>query len=122
MIEMVTRKPPRLARAMAGIVVGTLILSVSTATGGELPDHCWGVYSWAGWKPDKVTPDLCPHVVGVPIILHWDSIEPRDGEYLFEQLLGDRLRLADRYGYYSFVMPFPREYSARRASGTWIGI
>ena len=33
------------------------------------PANCWGVYSWAGWNPEKVTKQSHPLIKGAPLIL-----------------------------------------------------
>ncbi len=69
-----------------------------------LPDDCWGVYSWCSWNPSKITRRKCPDLVGAPIIMHWKSLEPKDGDYRFKELLGERLRLAKQNRFYVFAM------------------
>ena len=70
----------------------------------QLPDDCWGVYSWCSWNPGRIRRDNCPNIVGVPIILHWKSLEPEDGQLRFDELLGQRLKLARKNGFYAFTM------------------
>jgi hypothetical protein len=70
----------------------------------DLPPDCWGVYSWCSWNPRRITRQSCPNIVGAPIVLHWRSLEPAEGEYQFDKLLGERLNLARDNGFYTFAM------------------
>ena len=74
------------------------------AAESEFPDDCWGVYSWCSWNPKTITRERCPDLVGAPIIMHWKSLEPAEGDYRFDQLLGERLRLAKENGFRVFTM------------------
>ena len=94
----------RCTLAAAMLVLGVFIAS---AAGGEPPNppaDCWGVYSWCSWRPKTVTRETAPHVVGVPIVLHWKSVEPADGQFEFDEQLGAKLKLAKANGFYVFTM------------------
>ena len=77
----------------------------STAQNSKFfPENCWGVYSWAGWKTDEVTPKSHPLIKGAPLIFKWSQLEPKSGEFKFDQELRTKLELADKYNYYTFLM------------------
>jgi hypothetical protein len=61
------------------------------------------VYCWASWRPDRTTRETCPDLVGVPIIMHWDTLEPKDGDFQFEEQLGQKLRLLEKNDFYSML-------------------
>jgi hypothetical protein len=69
-----------------------------------LPPETCGVWSWCSWNPRHVTRERCPHVVGVPIILSWKSLEPEQDDYRFDKVLGERLRLAKENGFHAQLM------------------
>jgi hypothetical protein len=68
------------------------------------PSDCWGVYSWCSWNPRTVTRETCPLIRGAPIVLHWNSLEPNEGEHAFERLLDERLQAAVDNDFYTFLM------------------
>jgi hypothetical protein len=94
------------ATVLIAMLVGVLAgFAVAARTAEpEFPDGCWGVYSWCSWNPRTITREKCPDLVGAPIIMHWRSLEPAEGDYRFEQLLGERLRLAKENGFRVFTM------------------
>ncbi len=47
-----------------------------------------GISSWAGWNPKQVTRAQCPELRSVPLILHWNKLEPQPGRYEFDKYLG----------------------------------
>ncbi len=53
-----------------------------------------GISSWAGWNPKQVTRAQCPELRSVPLILHWNKLEPKSGRYEFDTYLGKPLRAA----------------------------
>lgn len=67
------------------------------------PDGCWGVYSWAGWNPDQVSRESHPLIKGAPIILKWRDVEPEQGVFAFDEILGKRLESAVANDFYTFV-------------------
>jgi len=69
-----------------------------------LPPEACGVWSWCSYNPKSITRQNCPHVIGVPIILSWYSLEPKKDDYRFEQVLGERLRLAGKNGFHVQLM------------------
>ena len=70
----------------------------------QLPQRCWGVYSWCSWRPHKTNRASCPNIVGAPIVLHWRSLEPSDGELKFDEQLGQRLKQARENQFHVFTM------------------
>ena len=73
-------------------------------TGSYFPNDCWGVYSWANWDIKTVTRESHPLIKGAPIVLKWKDLEVEPGKYLFEELIGDKLKLAEQNGFYTFLM------------------
>jgi hypothetical protein len=67
------------------------------------PDNCWGVYSWGGWDTEKVTPQSHPLIKGAPIIMRWDELEPEPGKFRFDEVIREKLKLAEKYNYYTFL-------------------
>ena len=53
-----------------------------------------GISSWAGWNPRQVTRAQCPELRSVPLILHWNKLQPQPGRYEFDKYLGNPLRAA----------------------------
>ena len=53
-----------------------------------------GISSWAGWKPGRISREECSELRSVPLILHWDKLEPKPREYAFDKYIGDPLRAA----------------------------
>lgn len=68
------------------------------------PENCWGVYSWAGWNTKEVSRESHPLIKGAPIILKWNDVEPEPGVFKFEELLDEKLKLADANDFYTFLM------------------
>ena len=68
------------------------------------PEDAWGVYSWAGWKTNEVSKESHPLIKGAPIILKWRDIEPEQGVFNFDEVLGNKLALADSNDFYTFLM------------------
>jgi hypothetical protein len=68
------------------------------------PEDYWGVYSWSNWDTKKVTKESHPLIKGAPIVLKWKDLEVEPGKYLFDALIGDKLKLALKNGFYTFLM------------------
>jgi len=68
------------------------------------PENCWGVYSWAGWNPEKVTKTSHPLIKGAPLILKWSQIESRPGVFNFDEQIGQKLKLLKDNDFYTFIM------------------
>jgi len=81
-----------------------LITSVTAQTSKYFPDNCWGVYSWAGWNTSEVTPQSHPLIKGVPLILKWNQLEPTPGKFKFDEEIRNKLELAGKYNFYTFLM------------------
>ena len=73
--------------AIFALLVMGLLGSVLEATSG------FGIHSWAGWKPGQISREDCPELRGVPIILKWNSLEPKPGKYRFEEEFGPTNRV-----------------------------
>ncbi|NDV61012.1 hypothetical protein G0Q06_00960 [Puniceicoccales bacterium CK1056] len=63
-----------------------------------------GIHSWASWKPGNVSRVDCPELRGVPLILKWNQLEPSEGDYQFESLVGAPLQVAADDGLYATAM------------------
>jgi hypothetical protein len=74
------------------------------AESSHFPESCWGVYSWAGWNPETVSRESHPLIKGAPMILKWRNLEPKQGEFKFDEVIGKRLELAEENGFYTFLM------------------
>jgi len=80
------------------------IESVNAQSSKYFPDNCWGVYSWAGWNTKTVSKESHPLIKGAPIILKWNTLEPEEGQFRFEEEIGEKLKLAGENGFYTFLM------------------
>ena len=67
------------------------------------PDGCWGVYSWAGWNTNEVSRESHPLIKGAPIIMKWGDVEPEQGVFRFDEILGKKLEIAEANDFYTFV-------------------
>ena len=89
------------------IIVFLLLVSLQTIIAQKsnyFSENCWRVYSWAGWKTQEVTPQTHPLIKGAPLILKWNQVEPKAGEFQFDKELKAKLELAEKYNYYTFLM------------------
>ena len=68
------------------------------------PENCWGVYSWADWDTQNVSPQSHPLIKGAPIVFKWKEVEPEPGKFRFDELIRKRLELADKNNFYTFLM------------------
>lgn len=93
-----------IGRVTSSIALSLIVLCTPSLAAHQFPGDCWGVYSWAGWSPGKVTREKCPLIKGSPIILKWAQVEPNPGRFRFEQELGDKLALAAENNFYTFLM------------------
>ena len=64
----------------------------------------YGISSWAGWKPKQITREDCPELRNVPIICSWNKLEPVQGQFEFDQYIGDPLRAAAEQDLHVTVM------------------
>ena len=80
------------------------INSLAAQTSKYFPENCWGVYSWAGWKTNEVSPQSHPLIKGAPLVLKWNDIEPEPGKFKFDEVIGPKLELANKLNYYTFLM------------------
>jgi len=83
-------------------VIGSNIVSAQNSK--YFPDNCWGVYSWAGWNINEVTPQTHPLIKGAPLILKWNQLEPAPGKFNFDEEIRTKLELAEKYNFYTFLM------------------
>jgi hypothetical protein len=86
------------------LLICSAVESVNAQSSKYFPDDCWGVYSWAGWKPETVSRESHPLIKGAPMILKWNDLEPEEGQFRFEEKIGQKLKLADENGFYTFLM------------------
>jgi len=77
---------------------------LSAQTSKFFPENCWGVYSWAGWNTNEVTPQSHPLIKGAPMILKWGQLETEPGKYKFDEEIRAKLELAAKYNFYTFLM------------------
>lgn len=68
------------------------------------PEDAWGVYTWGSYDPSIINPTKTPHVKGVPTILQWSDLEPKNGEFEFDRLIRDKLEDLDKNNYYTTLM------------------
>ena len=80
-----------------------LLIWLSAAAIAEANDGM-GISSWAGWNPKQVTRAKCPELRSVPLILHWNKLEPQPGTYEFDKYLGNPLRAAVEDDLHASVM------------------
>jgi hypothetical protein len=78
--------------------------SANAQTSNFFPENCWGVYSWSGWNTKEVNRKSHPLIKGAPIILKWRNLEPEEGQFRFDEEIGQKLKLADENGFYTFLM------------------
>ena len=66
-----------------------------------------GIHRWAAWRPSQISREDYPELRGVPLILHWNKLEPAPGNYRFDRYLGEPLRTAEsgRRKRFLFRMP-----------------
>ncbi|WP_019027979.1 hypothetical protein [Colwellia piezophila] len=94
---------------MKNIIIGVLFLfsyqAVLAAPVADLPrPDVWGVYSWANWKVHKINKDNAPNIKGSAVIMHWKNVEPRKGEYQWDEQLGEKLKAAIKNDFYVHIM------------------
>lgn len=75
----------------------------STTIPSILPEEAWGVHSWASYRSNQVSRETCPDIKGAPLLLHWDNLEPRNGEFDFQGQIGDKLMELDQNDFYTFI-------------------
>jgi hypothetical protein len=90
---------PAMSQAKVKALEGSDYVSLDAA---PLQSNCWGVYNWGSDR--NITRDKTPNVIGCPVILKWDQLEPTHGDYKFEKLLGQRLKKALQNNHFVFVM------------------
>ena len=66
------------------------------------PDNCWGVYIW-GENIENVSKEQYPLVKGAATILKWRDLEPKPGEFKFDEVIRKKLVCAEEKGYYTFL-------------------
>ena len=60
---------------------------------------------------------MCPDIKGAPLLLHWDNLEPRNGEFDFEGQIGDKLVELDQNDFYTFITVWVA-FATSQVSGT----
>ncbi len=96
--------PNRVNHLISLVLLLLLSSSFFSASGQVFPERAWGVYTWADYNPKEVTPAKTPNVKGGPIILHWSSLEPQNGQFKFHEKLGTKLEKLYEDGLYTIVM------------------
>lgn len=88
------------------LIIFSIYLSFSLAVKAQnaFPENCWGVYSWPGWNPEKVSKVSHPLIKGAPLVLKWSQIEPKPGVFDFEEQIGQKLKLLKDNDFYTFIM------------------
>ncbi len=79
------------------------------------PD-CWGVYTWGGTR--GVNAHSAPNVVGMPVIVTWNRLEPEPGAFRFDRMIGATLKEAAQNDFYVFIMIWVA--SPGRATPAWL--
>jgi hypothetical protein len=90
-------------------LIAAVLIAATTAGGAEprqakLPADSYGVYTWCSWNPKRVNSATHPLVKGVPIVMRWGQIEPEEGKFEFDKVLGTKLRAAAKNGFYVHLM------------------
>jgi hypothetical protein len=65
-------------------VLGMAFLVCSTLSAVAEAHDGMGISSWASWNPKQVTRAECPELRSVPLILHWNKLEPEPRKYEFD--------------------------------------
>ena len=87
------------------IIIFTIFLNLQVTRAQNnlnFPENCWGVYTWNN-IPANFTPQNYPLIKGFPIILKWNEIEPELGKFKFDEFIRNKLILAEKYNYYTFL-------------------
>ena len=87
---------------LSGFIIG--LKTISAQNNKYFPDKCWGIYSWADWDTEKVTPQSHPLIKGAPFVFKWAELEPEPGKFKFNEIIGKKLELADKSNFYTFLM------------------
>lgn len=82
------------------------------------PDNCWGVYNWGVWYPNGVTRTNSPLIKGVLILMKWKDIEPQEGVFKFDEVLGVALNALSQNDFYAFLKIWVG--SAKNNAPPWI--
>jgi hypothetical protein len=89
--------------ASAAVIQPHLHAENDSGTDRLFPEDAWGVYSWASWVPNQVNRETHPLIKGGPMILRWNRIEPREGDFMLDEEIGRKLKLAEENGFYTFL-------------------
>jgi len=115
---------PKTHKCLLAIIVtllygGTVTYSVAQQnlkTANPFPANAWGVYTWVG-DATKINPSDYPYMKGAPLIMGWKSLEPQNGVYRFDQVIGRALRHMVKYNYYTCLNVF---YTPDGFTPAWI--
>ncbi|MFC1761097.1 hypothetical protein ACFL6U_03355 [Planctomycetota bacterium] len=78
--------------------------------GQESPDRVisndvWGTYTQnVANQLDGITPSTHPHIKGVPFIILWSDLEPSNGDFKFQEIIGSKLKDLDAWDWNCYVM------------------
>jgi len=74
---------------------------------GEAPKGL-GISSWGRWNPKKLSRAVCPELRSVPLILSWNKLEPKPGEYRFDEYIGKPIQAAAKDDLHVMLMIWVR--------------
>lgn len=86
------------------LIISSVTNQLIAQKSNYFPEDCWGVYSWAGWNTKEVSRKSHPLIKGAPLILKWRNLEPEEGLFRFDEEIGQKLKLAEENGFYTFLM------------------
>lgn len=81
-----------------------MFLSMISLKAQVFPDDAWGVYTWGSYNPNNINPVQTPEVKGVPLTVTWRSLEPKNGEFEFDKMIGEKLVNLANDNYYATLM------------------
>jgi len=84
-----------------------IVAWMAFAAGANANDG-FGISSWGGWRPGRISRADCPELRSVPLILSWGRLEPKPGEYEFDKYIGTPLRVAVNDDLYVTMMIWVR--------------
>ena len=66
---------------------------------GAFPDKVWGAYGWGGSAANR----FCRGVKGTNTTVLWSEIEPEEGDFRFDEVIGTCLEAFRKQGMYTFL-------------------
>lgn len=92
-------------------------LAQKTESLSPFPKNAWGVYTWVAKNATDITPKDYPEVKGIPLVIGWKVLEPKNGVYAFDEVIGKALRHIAKYNYYTFLKVY---YAPDAFTPEWI--